>query len=118
ESTTEIGLAANARFVAWETISLGRPAFGDLYRSGRLDQRTRIAVDGRPILIERTIFEAGDAVLDRDWGFGRRTVLGTLYAYPADARALDAARERLGALPALPAGARAVDAVRAARPPD
>lgn len=115
ESTTEIGLAANARFVAWETISLGRPAFGDLYRSGRLDQRTRIAVDGLPILLERTVFEAGAAVLERDWGFGGRTVLGTLYAYPADARALDAARGRLDAFSGLYAGASVVDDVLVVR---
>lgn len=114
-NATEIALAANARFIGWEMISLGRPLSGDLYRSGRLDQRTRIAVDGLPILLERTVFEAGAAVLERDWGFGGRTVLGTLYAYPADARALDAARGRLDAFSGLYAGASVVDDVLVVR---
>lgn len=113
--TTEVRLAAGARFVGWEMTALGRPASGDRYATGRLDQRTRILVDGDPILLERTTFDAGDPVLESAWGLGGHTVLGTLYAYPADSRALTAARERLDAFSALTAGATCVDGLLVVR---
>src|SRR5690606_18803530 len=66
--------------------------------TGSLVQRTRIALDGAPLLIERLAFTAGDALLDADYGLAGRKVWGALYACPADASVLATARAALGAL--------------------
>ena len=107
--STEVHLAAASRFVGWEMTSIGRRLSGDDYRSGRLDQRTEIYVDGEPRLVDRMLFEAGDPILVRAWGLGERDVFGSLYAYPADPRVLARARQRLDTFGALRAGATCVD---------
>lgn len=107
--STDVQLAAAARFVGWEITSLGRALSGDCYRSGRLDQRTRIFVDGEARLLDRLAFDAGDPILERAWGLGAHPVFGALYAYSANAGVLDAARAAVDAVPAVRAGATCVD---------
>lgn len=94
---TRVELARGARFIGWELTSLGRPLSQDAYATGSLVQRTRIALDGVPLLSERLAFAAGDALLDAEYGLGGRNVWGTLYACPADAAVLTAARASLAA---------------------
>ncbi len=94
--TTRIDLEQGARFAGWETLTLGRPLSGDRYFSGSLLQRTEIRVDGRPLLLERLHWrDAEDPLLSAAWGLGGFTVTGSLYAYPADAGLLAAARAGL-----------------------
>ena len=107
--STRIRLAPGARFAGWEMISIGRPLSGDRYRSGELDARTEIFVDGAPLLLDRTTFRAGDPILTRSWGLAGHECFGALYAYPADRDALALARERLAAYDALRAGATCVE---------
>lgn len=92
---TQVTLDGAARFIGWESVCLGRPTFGDTYRDGWLDQRTRISVDGRPVLVERTVLEPAADVLTRPWGLGRHTVFAALYAYPADDAQLTVVRSAL-----------------------
>src|SRR5690606_35058156 len=75
---TEVRLASDARFVGWEMTTIGRRLAGDDYRSGRLDQRTEILVDGAPRLLERMRFESGDPIFERAWGLRGHDVLGSL----------------------------------------
>lgn len=97
---THVELDAAARFIGWDMTALGRPLSGDRYLTGSLDQRTAIHVDGEPVLLERLRFTAGDDVLTAKWGLAGFPVVGTLYAWPADAAALEAARRHLGTAPA------------------
>ena len=89
---TEVYLDPRAHFVGWEVTSLGRPRSGDAYRSGGLDQRTMLHVQGAPRLLEHQRWCAGDDGLRAPWGLGGATALGTFYAYPAAAEALQRAR--------------------------
>ncbi|MCP5200100.1 MAG: urease accessory protein UreD [Gammaproteobacteria bacterium] len=93
---TTIELGTTARLVAREMIALGRPAHGDRYGRGRLDQALVIRRDGRTLLEERLRLAAPSQLLTAPWGLGGATVFGTLYACPADGAVL--------------AGVRAVDA--------
>lgn len=98
---THVDLERSARFIGWELTSLGRPLSLDAYATGSVVQRTRIALDGAPLLSERLAFAAGDALLDADYGLAGRRVWGALYACPADATVLATARAALGELGAL-----------------
>lgn len=89
---TEIHLDDGARFVGWDVTSLGRPRSGDTYRSGELDQRTTLHVQGVPCLIEHQRWHAGEDGLRARWGLAGATTLGALYAYPAGTDALTRAR--------------------------
>ena len=113
--STRIRLASGARFAGWEMTSIGRRLSGDDYRSGELDQRTEIFVDGEPLLLDRMAFGAGDPILARSWGLAGHEVFGALYAYPADGGVLAIARERLGAFAGLRAGATCVEGLLVAR---
>lgn len=109
--STRIRLASTSRFIGWEMTCLGRELYGDRYAAAGAELGTEIVVDGKARLLERTMLESGDAVLERSWGLAGRRVLGTLYAYPADASAVAPARARLDAATALTAGATRVDGV-------
>jgi len=103
---TDIELAAGARFIGWEQLSLGRPLSGDRYATGTLEQHTRIDCDGEPLLHESLRISAGDRLLAADCGLKSLGVCGALYAFPANDPLLVCVRERLGAAtPSLRAGA-------------
>src|SRR5690606_19183005 len=92
-----VRLESSARFIGWDVISLGRPLSGDRYDEGRLDQRVEITIDGAHRLLERTRWSARDPMRERPWGLGGHEVLGTLWAYPADAALLARTRQRIAA---------------------
>jgi len=94
---TDIRLDTAGRFMGWEIVALGRPLSGDRYTSGTLEQRTRIEIDGEPVLAERLCWSAGDPWLTAPFGLADFGVCGAVYAYPADDRLLALVRERLDA---------------------
>jgi urease accessory protein len=55
----DVQLAVDARYFGWEVLALGRPASGDHFRTGRLDLRQTISLDGRPVLRERALWDEG-----------------------------------------------------------
>ena len=97
---TRVRLAPDARFSAWEIVTLGRPASGDGYDAGTAHLETRIDVGEEPRLVERLGWDrsaGGSApVLAAPWGLGGNPTLATYYAYPADADTLDRARHLIG----------------------
>ena len=90
---TEFHLDADAAFIGWEALSLGRPMSGDHYESGTLRQCTKIFVDSEVALLERLDWSADDSVLQADWGLAGHTVWGVVYAYPADKSTVISIRE-------------------------
>lgn len=102
---THVELEAGARFIGWETLSLGRPLSGDPYASGSLEQHTELGAAGEALLVDTLRWSAGDKLLAADWGLAGFGVCGAVYAYPADARLLALVRERIdAAAPSFPSG--------------
>jgi urease accessory protein len=94
---TDVALEPGARFIGWEQLSLGRPLSGDHYSAGELEQHTRLAVAGEPLLLESLRLAAGERLLAASSGLASFGVCGVLYAYPANDPLLVAVRGRLGA---------------------
>jgi urease accessory protein len=96
---TRVRLEAGASFVGWEVTCLGRPAAGDRFTCGSLEQRWELWEGARLLWKERTALDATDPVRPATWGWAGRPVLGTFVAYPVSPAALDRARALLGAPP-------------------
>jgi urease accessory protein len=80
---TTVVLADGARFIGLETLCFGLPARGESFAAGRCRQRFELWSDvGRPLVIERGRFDAGDAVHGAPWGLGGARVHGLMVATP------------------------------------
>jgi urease accessory protein len=86
-----VDLAADAAFIGWETLCLGRPASALPFERGRIEQRWRVLRAGVPLLNDRLYVEGGDALCDARWGLRGAPVYGTLLAVPPADRPIDAA---------------------------
>lgn len=91
--STRVTFVPGARFIGWEVLCLGRPAAGECFDAGLCRQRLELWCEDRPLLIERSTIAGGSELLRAPWGFGGRTVSGTLLATPADQTIIDAVRE-------------------------
>lgn len=92
---TEVDLGADAVFVGWEIVCLGRSAAGERFRRGCLRLATRIRRGGRLLWHEQGRLEGGSPWLDSPAGFAGCSVSATLLAAgaAADAGLLAACRE-------------------------
>ena len=81
--TTRVELEPGAHFLGWELICLGRPAAGDTFTTGRLDQRFELARGGRPLVLERMLLESQGALREGAWGWAGRGVHGVFLATAA-----------------------------------
>ena len=75
----DVELAADARYIGAEILCFGRTASGETWTRGRVRQRTRIRVDGRPVWWEQGVLEGG-AALASPLALGGATVCATLLA--------------------------------------
>lgn len=98
KQTTNIHLSPTSRLMAWDIISLGRPASGDNYTSGYFSQRLTVYIDGAPLLTDRQAWSAGDASLTAPWGLGGNSVMGLFLVYPADADTVSRCRKLIDCL--------------------
>lgn len=92
---TRVELEAGAHFLGWEITCLGRPASGDDFSAGRLDQRFELTRGTRPLLLERMLLEAGGALRHGAWGWAGRGVHGVLLATGASSALTGELRERV-----------------------
>ncbi len=92
EYSSRVELAADARFIGWETLCLGRPAARESFAAGYYRQCFEIRRCGKPLLIERSLFQGGDPMLTASWGMQAYTVAATLVALPADEQLLSRVR--------------------------
>jgi urease accessory protein len=90
-AATRVRLSAQARFIGWEVLCLGRPASEELWTQGELRQDFELWRDDEPLLLDRLRLRPGDAPA-APWGFDGQTALGTLMAWPAEVADLEAAR--------------------------
>ena len=80
-SSCEIALAADACYVGWEILCLGRIASGERLRAGRMATAMRITRGGVPLFVERAAIEGGSRLLDSPLGLDGQPVSGTLVAF-------------------------------------
>lgn len=78
--TTTVALEPGAHFLGWEITCLGRPASGDVFATGRLDQRFELSIGRRPVVLDRTLTEAEGSVRRGAWGWAGRSVHGLFLA--------------------------------------
>jgi urease accessory protein len=78
ESFTRVELDPDARYLGWEITCLGRPASGDRFERGTLDQRSEIWQGKRPLVLDRLLTEAGAPGQGGAFGWGGRCVYGCL----------------------------------------
>jgi len=95
---TEVDLAADATYVGWELLCLGRPAAGERFGEGALRTELLIRREGRVRYLERGLFRGGDVLLEAPWGLRGQPVLGTFVvaAPQVEASWVEAVRDALG----------------------
>ncbi len=77
---SNVELAADARFLGWEVLCLGRRACGEDFSRGALRLANRITREGRPLWLERGRIDGGSPLLDSPIGLAGFSVCGTLLA--------------------------------------
>lgn len=84
---TRVALAADARFIGWDILCLGRAAAGERFENGRFDLFFRVdratkeaPLHNHPLWIERGGFDGNDAMLSSPAGWAGASVCGTLLA--------------------------------------
>jgi urease accessory protein len=83
---TEVQLAADASFIGWEIVCLGRTASGERFERGALRLETRVKREERTIWLEQGTIAGGGLFLESPAGLGGRTVFGTMIATTPHAR--------------------------------
>jgi urease accessory protein len=87
-----VSLAADAGFIGWETLCLGRPASQLAFERGHIEQRWRIHRENHgdiaPLLNDRLCIDGDDRLRDARWGLQKFPVYGTFLAVPAAQRPL------------------------------
>ena len=77
---THVRLAADARFIGWEVLCLGRTGSGERFSRGELRTSTLVLREDRPQWLERGRIEGGGPLLESPAGLAGHTVSGTLLA--------------------------------------
>ncbi len=77
-STLRVELTADASFVGWDIVCMGRPASVEPFEDGVFDQRFSVWRDGLPLWVDHALFEGGGTVLGKNFGLGGRSVCATL----------------------------------------
>lgn len=92
-----ISLEADAAFVGWDFLCLGRPAANERFESGRFSQRIKITRDAKPIWFERVELSGGSPLLYQAFALASRPTLGTMvYAGAIAEDAADRVRAAIG----------------------
>ncbi len=86
---TEVRLAADARYIGWEILCLGRAGSGERFARGQCVARVAVLRDGKPLWMERAGIAAGGLLMRSAAGWGGSTVCGTLNAVAQNVQALD-----------------------------
>lgn len=95
QTKTIVKLENDAQFIGWEIICLGRPASKEVFEQGYCRQIIEVWRDEEPVVIERSLLEGGDELLDAEWGMQGFTVLGTMIVTSTDKSVLDTVRNNL-----------------------
>ncbi len=89
EVATRVELEQGANFLGWEITCMGRPAANEKFEHGTYQTRFEIWREGRPLFMERTHLEGGEAVLSAAWGMAGYSVTGVLVCVSKDSGMVD-----------------------------
>jgi urease accessory protein len=78
--STDVRLDADARYLGWEILCLGRTGSGERFARGTIRLSTRIERNGKLAWLERGRIEGGGKLMQSPAGLGGHTVCGTLIA--------------------------------------
>ena len=80
ELDSEVRLAADARYLGWEILCLGRTGSGERFGKGRIQLNNALYRGGRLLWLERGRLEGGGALLGSPVGLQGQPVCATLVA--------------------------------------
>lgn len=95
---TDVRLFGSGQFVGWEMVCFGRPVANDHFSSGELRQLVSLYRDDKPILLERTIFEASDEMRQSAYGLANYQAMGVFLMTGVKKVHLEQARDVIDAL--------------------
>lgn len=95
EAVTRVDLTAEAQFVGWEILCLGRPASAEVFDYGSLRQRLEIWREGRPLLLERSRWHGGGEAQRAAWGLSGKPVFATMVVTGDFSAEIESLREML-----------------------
>lgn len=95
---THVTLAAEARFIGWEMLCLGRKASAEPYRSGACRQHFEVWRDNKPVFIERCHIEGQSPLLKEKWGLNHWPLTATFIATNCNTQQLNAVQDLLTTL--------------------
>ena len=78
---TRVHLARESYFFGWDICCLGRPASGEKFDRGTLDQRFEIWCQGKPIRLERFLIKGNDWTLQERWGLANKPVVASFFCF-------------------------------------
>lgn len=118
-SSTRVQLASGATYIGWELGCWGRPASGQRFTRGAVQQQLEIYRDHCPLIVERVRVSGGSSALTDPWGYAGHPAFGALYCVPAaagDSVALvDKVRSQVGTPELSAFGVSAMDELLVAR---
>lgn len=89
---TRVHLTERSRFIGWEIVCYGRPASGLAFAKGRAHQDFELWLNDLPWVLDHLRLDGATANMQSRYGLAGHTVLGTMFAFPADDSLLDLAR--------------------------
>jgi urease accessory protein len=89
---TRVRLTERSKFIGWEIVCYGRPASGLKYSSGRAHQDFELWLNDVPLVLDHLRLDGTSDSMQARFGLAGHTVLGTMFAYPADDALLELAR--------------------------
>lgn len=99
ELSNHFALQGSAQLCAWDIVVLGRRASGEGFARGRCRQKIEISRDDKPLLVERTEWLGGSAMLEAPWGMGGASVSGSFFVtMSCDQAMMDNLRDGLAQL--------------------
>lgn len=78
ETKTQVHLEADAQFLGWEILCLGRPAASEGFARGRIVQRLELWRGDEPLYLDRLVIGEAEATQKAVWGLGGAPVVGTM----------------------------------------
>lgn len=77
---SEIRLGADAQYIGWEVMCLGRTGSGERFRRGKIAIHNRLLKGGKLLWLEKGELEGDGALIRSPAGLGGHSVFGTLIA--------------------------------------
>jgi len=95
---TEVHLAENADFIAWDIYSYGRPASDEVFDKGSCRQRLTIWREGNSLYIDRVLIDGQHFMRTALWGLQSYPVMASLVAVNCELGVRDKIRHLLSEL--------------------